>query len=70
MFHKLVWNRVIILHKILLTITYITQTTITNYYKLQLLTMYFWIYQHLKVIIIVVVVVLVGAPVTFEGVWL
>jgi hypothetical protein len=38
MLHTLVWNRVLILHKILLTIRYITQTTT--------ITKYFCIYVH------------------------
>jgi hypothetical protein len=46
MFHKLVWNKVLILHKILQTITYVTQTTIIKY---------FWIYLHPEVAIIIAV---------------
>jgi hypothetical protein len=73
MFHKLVWNIELILHKILLTITYNTQTTI-NYCKLTTtITKYFWIYLHPEVIIIVIASIGVGAHVTgrhFGGAWL
>jgi hypothetical protein len=41
------------------------QTTITNYYKLLL----FWIYLHPEVVIVFIAAVLIGAPVTFGGVW-
>jgi hypothetical protein len=49
MFHKLVWNIVLILSIQNTTNYYIYYT---NYYKLTTITMYFWIYLHPEVIII------------------
>jgi hypothetical protein len=72
MFNKLVWNKFIILHKILLTITYITQTTTITYItQTTTITKYFWIYLHPEVVIVIfVAAVLIEASATIKGAWL